>query len=166
LSNIKANNITFHEEYVDICIEKSKTNCYRNGKNVLISKLNTPQCPVTILQCYIREAKIDISTDKYIFRPLTYFKRNKKYTMRNNNIKLSNTRAREIIREALSSIGINMNNYGLHSIRSGGSIAACKYAVPDRLVKVHGRWKSEHAKDGYVCEDLEKRLSVSKNLGI
>jgi hypothetical protein len=28
--------------------------------------LNTPQCPVTILQCYIREAKIDLSTDKYI----------------------------------------------------------------------------------------------------
>ena len=34
LSNIKVNNITFHEEYVDIFIEKSKTNCYRNGKNV------------------------------------------------------------------------------------------------------------------------------------
>ena len=59
LSNIKANNITFHEEYVDIFIEKSKTDCYRNGKNVLIAKMNTPQCPVTILQCYIREAKID-----------------------------------------------------------------------------------------------------------
>ena len=53
LSNIKANNITFHEEYVDIFIEKSKTDCYRNGKNVLIAKLNIPQCPVTILQCYI-----------------------------------------------------------------------------------------------------------------
>jgi hypothetical protein len=31
LSNIKANNITFHEEYVDIFIVKSKTDCYRNG---------------------------------------------------------------------------------------------------------------------------------------
>ena len=31
LSNIKANNITFHEEYADIFIEKSKTDCYRNG---------------------------------------------------------------------------------------------------------------------------------------
>jgi hypothetical protein len=37
LSNIKANNVTFHEEYVDIFIEKSKTDCYRNGKNVLIA---------------------------------------------------------------------------------------------------------------------------------
>ena len=75
LSNIKANNITVHEQYVDIFIEKSKTDCYRNSKNVLIAKLNTPQYPVTILQCYIREAKIDLCTDKYIFTPLTYFKR-------------------------------------------------------------------------------------------
>jgi hypothetical protein len=36
--------------------------------------------------------------------------------MRNSNIKLSYTRAREIKREPLSSIGINMNNYGLHNI--------------------------------------------------
>ena len=56
-SNIKANNITFHKEYEDIFIEKSKTDCYRNVKNALIAKLNTPQCLVTILQCYIREAK-------------------------------------------------------------------------------------------------------------
>ena len=111
--------IIFQEEYVDIFIEKSKTDCNRNGKNVLIAKLNTPQCPVTILQCYIREAKLDLSTDKYIFRPLIYFKRNKNYMMRNRNIKLSYTRAREIIREALSSNGINMNKYGLHSLRSG-----------------------------------------------
>jgi hypothetical protein len=42
LSNIKANNITVHEEYVDIFIEKKKTDCYRNGKMFLIAKLNTP----------------------------------------------------------------------------------------------------------------------------
>ena len=59
-----------------------------------------------------------------------------------------------------------MNNYGLHSLRSGRASAAYKCDVSDRLFKVHGRWKSENAKDGYVCEDLEKRLSVSKNLGI
>jgi hypothetical protein len=58
LSNIKANNITVDEQYVDIFIGKSKTDCHRNGKKVLIAKLNTPQYPVTILQCYIREANI------------------------------------------------------------------------------------------------------------
>jgi hypothetical protein len=97
LSNIKANNSTFHEQYVDIFIAKCKTDCYRNGKHVLIAKLNTPQCPVTILQCYIREPKIELCTDKCIFRPLTYIKRNNNYMMRNSNIKHSYIRAREII---------------------------------------------------------------------
>jgi len=35
LSYIKANNITFYEDYVNIFIVKSKTDCYRNGKNVV-----------------------------------------------------------------------------------------------------------------------------------
>ena len=68
--------------------------------------------------------------------------------MRNSNIKLSYTRATEIIREALSSIG--MNNYGLHGLRSGGESGAYKCGVPDRLFKVHGRWQSGNAKDEYV----------------
>jgi len=55
-----------------------------------------------------------------------------------------------------------MNNYVLHSLRSGGASAAYKCGMTDRLFKVHGRWKSENVKDGYVCEDLEKRLFVSK----
>ena len=66
--------------------------------------------------------------------------------MRNSNIKLSYTRAREIIGEALSSIGTIMENYGLHSLRLRGASAAYKCGVPDRLFKVHGRWKSENAK--------------------
>jgi hypothetical protein len=41
---------------------------------------------------------------------------------------------------------------------TGGASAAYKCDVWDRLFKVHGRWKSENAKDGYVCEDLEKTI--------
>jgi integrase len=72
LSNIKANNITFYEDYVNIVIVKSKTDCYRNGKNVVISKLDSLQCPLNILRCYLEEANIEMNTDMYIFRALTY----------------------------------------------------------------------------------------------
>ena len=75
--------------------------------------------------------------------------------MWNSNIKLSYTRGREIIREALSSIGFNMNNYCLHRLGSEGASAAYKCGVPDRLFKVYGRWKSENANDGYASEDLK-----------
>ena len=40
------------------------------------------------------------------------------------------------------------------------------FAVPDRLFKRHGRWRSENAKDGYVKDSFNDLLFVSKNLGI
>jgi hypothetical protein len=45
-------------------------------------------------------------------------------------------------------ICVNNRNFGLHSFRSGGVTAACKFGISDRLFKIHGRWKSENAKDG------------------
>jgi hypothetical protein len=96
---------------------KSKTDCYRNGKNVVISKLDSLQCPLNILK------------------------------------------------ESLGSIGLKAVDFGLHSLRSGGATAAYSCGVSDRLFKIHGRWKSEQAKDGYVLDDIQKRLSVLKNLG-
>jgi hypothetical protein len=54
----------------------------------------------------------------------------------------------------------------MHSFRSAGATAAAQNDTPDRLSRIHGRWKSDKAKDGYVLENLQKRLSVSQNLGI
>ncbi|CAG2191767.1 unnamed protein product [Mytilus edulis] len=72
LCNIKAKHISFTVEYADIFIEKSKTDCYRKGKNVYIAKLDSPLCPVKILKSYLAEAKIEMNSDMYIFRSLTF----------------------------------------------------------------------------------------------
>ena len=34
-------------------------------------------------------------------------------------------------------------------------------SIPERLLKIHGRWKSDSAKDMYVEESLENKLKVS-----
>ena len=166
LSNLKANNLTFSEDYLDIFVEKSKTDCYRNGKNVLIAKLNNQYCPVSILQRYISLAGIDLLSDMFLFRSLSFLKKSNTFILRKKNVKLSYTKAREVVRSALASLGLNMSDYRLHSLRSGGATSACNFGISDRLFIAHGRWKSENAKDGYVCEDLETRLSVTKNLGL
>ena len=54
----------------------------------------------------------------------------------------------------------------MHSLRAGGATAAANAGVEDRLFKCHGRWKSETAKDSYVKDSVERRLEVSKQLGI
>ena len=150
--------MTFREDYLDIFVEKSKTNYYRNGKNVLIAKLNNQYCPVSILQRYISLAGIDLLSDMFLFRSLSFLKKSNTFILRKKNVKLSYTRAREVVRSALASLGLNISDYRLHSLRSGGATSACNLGISDRLFKAHGHWKSENAKDGYACEDLETRL--------
>lgn len=50
--------------------------------------------------------------------------------------------------------------FSLHSLRSGGATAASNNNVPDRLLKVHGRWASDKAKDGYIDDSIQKKLLV------
>ena len=59
--------------------------------------------------------------------------------------------------------------YGLHSLRSVGITSAVRNKtnlIPERLLKIHGRWKSDSAKDMYVEESLENRLHVTKCLSL
>lgn len=79
---------------------------------------------------------------------------------------MSYTRIRELILNALKEVGEDPSKFGVHSLRSGGATAAANLGIPDRLFKAHGRWRSETAKDGYIQDNIEKVLSVSKNLGL
>ena len=56
--------------------------------------------------------------------------------------------------------------FGLHSLRAGGATPAANAGVPDRLFKRHRRWRSDNAKDGYIDDSAERRLSVSKSIGL
>ena len=67
---------------------------------------------------------------------------------------------------ALEAVALHKRKFGLHSLRSTGATAAAAAGIDDRLFKKHGRGKSDKAKDGYVKENIDVRLSVSTNLGI
>ena len=111
-------------------------------------------------------ANLDLSSHLPLFRPLT--KNKSGYTLRNG--KLSYTRCREIFKTTLKDLGYDPKEYGLHSLRSGGATAVisnnASKAVSERLLKLHGRWKTDEAKDMYVLETECNRLSVTKYLGI
>jgi hypothetical protein len=82
---------------------------------------------------------------------------------------LSYSRSREIFKEALTTLGYDAKKYGLHSLRSGGITSVVQNSnnsIPERLLKLHGRWKTDTAKDMYVQESLHSRLEVSNYLGL
>ena len=105
LANLKRNHITFHDSYVKLFLEASKTDVYREGREVVISKTNNLTCPVNMLERYLVMANIASDSNEIIFRPLSFCKSVNAYKLRRGN--LSYTRAREILLDALGSLGLD-----------------------------------------------------------
>ena len=76
---------------------------------------------------------------------------------------ISYTRIREIFMENVKRID-NQGTYGLHSLRSGAASAAAQKGVSDRLVSKQGQWLSESARNRYIKDSVEDRLSVTRAL--
>ena len=165
LSNIRRCDVDLHLNYFRVYISVSKTDQYRQGAWVVISKTGNATCPMAMLLRYLKAAGFDNPQDQsFIFRPLVYFSKQKCHVLRSGQ--MSYTRCREIFKDALKTIGVDPKPYGLHILRAGGATAAANAGVSDRLFKRHGRWSSESAKDGYIDDDLTNRLFVSQNIGL
>ena len=144
---------------------RSKTDIYREGNYVYISASSSKYYPVGVIRRYLGLSGIDSDSTLPLFRPLTFHPGNSTYTLRSG--KISYTRCREILRDCSSKLGFNPNDYGLHSLRAGGVTSVVRNSsnsIPERLLKIHGKWKSDSAKDMYVKESLENRLQVTKYL--
>ena len=81
---------------------------------------------------------------------------------------LSYSRSREIFKDCLRGLGYDKKKYGLHSHRSEGATAAVinNPNLSERLLKLHGRWKSDITKDMYILQQTQNLLSVTCNLGL
>ena len=119
LSNLRRDNLTFDEQYVKLVLEGSKTDVYREGRDVLISKTNSNTCPVNTLRRYLSSADIMHDITDFIFRPLSFCKSSCTYTLRKG--KLSYTTARETMLSAFEIFRLDKKQFGLHSLRSGGN---------------------------------------------
>jgi hypothetical protein len=117
-----------------------------------------------MLKSYLLQANIANNSQEFIFRSVTFCKSTNTYLLRGSS-PLSYKRARELLLDDLGSIGFDKSKFGLHSLRAGGATAAANAGMNDRLFKKHGRWASDIAKDGYVCENINEKLLVTQNLG-
>ena len=108
---------------------------------------------------YFHLAALNCNSSDFVFRNLVYHKSTLSYSLGSRPISYS--RAREFLLDSLVELGFPNSSYGLHSLRLGGASAAANAGVNDRLFKRHGR-----AKDGYVKDNINSLLSVSRSLGL
>lgn len=77
---------------------------------------------------------------------------------------LSTPTFNSIVKNRLSAIGVEDPQFGGHSARAGGATEAAKRLVETRLIKRHGRWKSD-AVYIYIHDDKIGELHLNAALG-
>ena len=153
--NLKSHDILFHDTHVSLFIQKSKTDIYRDGSWVILSKTSSNLCPVKILHNYLSLGKIKNDSDKYIFRNLQ--KNKSGFTLRKENKPMTYIRFREMFIESFKSLVPNIKMFGLHSLRSGGASMPMLVFQIDFL---------SATVDGEVKMLKNSRLRVSHSLGL
>ena len=161
LANITTSHVQFRDDHVRIFIPTSKTDVYREGNYVYIKKIDTEYCPTKMLRRYMDTSNAVAEPHLPIFRPLRFFRSEEKLY----GTKLPYTRCREIFKQTLRDLGYDEKQYGLHSLRAGGATEAVNHGkVSERILKLHGRWKTDLAKDMYIHESIENRLGITEHI--
>ena len=161
IAKLRCCDISFSGPSMSVHLMGSKTDQYRQGDTVLVARTGSITCPVAMMERYFAMAQLSHSSQLAVFRGIT---RTKSGERLRSSGSLSYTRMRELFLTKLRELGFDDKSFGLHSLRAGGATAAANAGVADRLFKRHGRWRSETAKDGYVKDSQEARMSVSASL--
>jgi len=164
--SLKRSDLDFSDNSIVVNLRRSKTDQYKKGDNVVIAKTEPEElCPVHCIKAYLTAASIPGGSSDFLFRNVYMSKKSNSYQLRKGN-HMSYTRAREIFLSKLEVMGYDSRKYGLHSFRSGGATAAAAAGVSERLIKKHGRWRSDICKDMYIHENESNRLSVSLKIAV
>ena len=163
LIKLKCSDITINAESLLVNVVSSKTDQYREGSSLIVARTGTETCPVSMLERYFAMGGLCHTSHARVFRGINKTKTGEKLRKGGG---LSYSRTPEILLEKIKAMDWDPSQFGMHSLRAGGATATANAGVPDWLFKQHGRWRSETAKDGYIKDSVEKRLEVSKQLGL
>ena len=150
-----------NEEMMTIRITHSKNDQLRQGDVVVIARTRSKTCPVAMLEYYLQRVGMTTGDDRFLFRAIQKTKNGESLRELGS---ISYSCIHRLFKKKVADLGFPAQEFGLHSLRSGGATAAANAKVPDQIFKRHGRWRSENAKDGYVKDDLESRLEVNRRL--
>lgn len=139
----------FSPNFLEITIKKSKTDPFRETAKLTIARSNSNVCAVTALQDYLLQTHGQSTS-----QPLFKFADGRNLT----RASLTNN-----LRALLHVCGLDSATFASHSFRIGAATTAGAVGLPDWLIKVLGRWKS-NAYQTYIQTPKEAILQVPRNL--
>ena len=166
LCDLRLSSFFDYGDYIVVFIEHRKTDQYREGQFVPIFDSGEKRGACAFLRAVLPLLGFGSSESSlHIFRRIGNGSKCGKY-MRPEP--LSYSRVRELVRDLLKGIGLNPNDHGLHSFRSGAAThAANQPNISDRQWGKHGGWADgSTAQSGYVLDSAQQALVVPKALAI
>ena len=162
---VQVKQINFGPGYINIILDKSKTDQFREGHKVPIAD-NESHSPISILSSYLERTGLKNKQEAYVICRLTKTKKGHKALSQH---RISYETAREDFLRLLGPvvpITKSIRQYCTHSMRSGGATVAIKNGVSERDIDLQGRWKSAKSRNKYLKDSLSRRLKISRSLGI
>jgi hypothetical protein len=144
--------------HMELFLEHSKTDQYREGVWTLVAWVGGPFCPVSLVERLIALGQYSglgpLMRSVVVTNDRQYAK---------SKAPVYSTLLQWFKKAALL-LNLDPDLYGTHSGRRGSATGATATDVPDCLFKQHGHWRSERAKDLYVVDCLSARLLVTQKL--
>eukprot|EP00117_Sycon_ciliatum_P009518 scpid21935/ scgid11781/ Integrase/recombinase xerD homolog len=159
LTQLRVDEVLIKNQYAAVFLEVRKNDQLRHGNWIFIARSKGEACPVHLLEELV--ARGGHLQQSPLFGKISQHRGKK--VIRGQ---MSYSRARELVRCAVSRVGEDPNVYGLHSLRSGGATAAAAAGIPDRLIQRQGGWRSEKSMRMYFSESLPNMLRVSRCLAV
>ena len=159
ISHLILDNFEESSDAYKILITKSKTDKFRNGSHVYLKKSTNSNSISSLFTKYLSKSGLSIGENHFLFFPL---KKVKGAYFITNKI-LSYASYRDIVKKLISKIGLNPDDYGTHSMRSGGATALAPQTTEHELL-ITGRWSDPRSIRSYVEMSESSRLNISKAL--
>lgn len=138
---------------VFVLIAKSKTDQYRHGDVIVITSPRQDHLNPVVWVMMWKEVR-DSSASVFFHRIGEREDKHKPLAASSYN---------HIIKNLASAAGLGHLGLTGHSSRAGGVTAAAARGINERLLRRHGRWKSD-AIHLYIHESIESRISVTRDL--
>ena len=161
ISHINCNHINSVASGLKILIPSSKTDTYREGKYVYLSKNNNSV--YNLFFNYLSKSNLNLGINHFLFGPISFSRVTKQNEIENR--KLSYDSFNKIFKNAVTMLGLNPEEFGTHSARSGGATSLAPFVSQYDLM-MNGRWSDPRSIGSYVETPSSIRFQTNEILDI
>jgi hypothetical protein len=155
LSHLNCKFVVKVEKGLKILIPSSKTDSFREGKTVFLSRQTEGTSVFDLFERYMQISGLILGENHFLFAPIFYGKI--------VNEKLSYSTYLSIVKSQIASLGLNPAFYGTHSLRSGGASDLASKVTEFELL-LTGRWRDPNSLKSYVKVSEARRFAISDHL--